>query len=96
MTRDDVKDILRRSSSAYEQMLAERAMERVAEGDAKAHDALGGLIQYKGAAAIPVIVDLASKVAPPGPIGAEHLQAAIQHQYPAEAFQILRDAMKRA
>lgn len=94
MTRADLVGIFQANGSEYQAMLAERALDRVAAGDAQAYDALAGLAVYKRAAAIPEIVDMAGRVST-GPIGFAAIQAAIAERYPAEAPQIMRDAMNR-
>lgn len=90
----DLKEMIAASASDYVRMLADAAIARIQPDDVRAFDVLAGLVTYKGAAAIPELIDAAAKVVPSGKVRSEHLQAAIEHIYPSEAWQILQLAMR--
>lgn len=94
MTRADFEEMVRSKVTDYERMQIANAIERVPQDDGRAFTALGGVMFHKDAKAVLQVLDLAAKVVPAGPIGSDAIQAAVTHAFPAEAMQLLADAMR--
>lgn len=94
MTLADLTATIAAKATDYDRMLAEKALARVAPDDGQAFDMLAGLVTYKSAKEVPVVVELAANVVMSGPIRGEHLRAAISHHYGTEGILILQHSMR--
>lgn len=94
MTRDTFEEMVRAKATDYQRMQIANALTRVRPDDLRAFEALGGILEYKGPEAVLQVLDLAAKVVPTGSLGSTEIQASTDHAFPAEAWAMLRYAMR--